>query len=1149
MYNSISAKNIQLKYPIKTNSCKFFKSNNSYLNFGPYLIHVFKVPPGRTWSLVSWNAGGFFARIKDVQLKSDLIQNDVIMVQETQSLTSPFLPTHDVWAIPGVPGERGRPSGGLAIFVRKALSYSLEQIATDNVHYQICLIRFSREECLLVNVYVPPKCNDAFDLIYSPILAVLESHNSIPCKIVVGDFNARIGDAVSADPEDEFLTLLPPINLDPRINDNRAGFLAFLEAADLRMLNGRSLDPNNPIPAQFTFNSVRARKPPAPPSSCVVARSCIDYVLTTPSLLHHLSPLQLLSYHHSEHKTLSTSVPYLTDLQPDPIVTPILKFHPPDLEVVLTIFRTFDLSKIPPDAHPLSYLIDQIHGEGHWKPKPQPKSWFESEETISHSSHVARLRADARKFHRALVERGELTSFPDFVAARTKWIEAVDEGRRLATTSFQTRLETWKKQPHLPGHSSKLWKVMSGKKSEFGTSIPEDQLVSHFNQLLFKNQPLHYLTPDPPILDPYLDAPFTPDEVRHAIKSKNSNSAPGADQLQYSFWKMVVNDPASLTCLTTLFNQILTTGKVPSDWHTAIVTMLYKGKGPRNLATNFRAISLTSTSLKIFETLLATRISTWAESRKLLSFHQAGFRKNFSTHDHIFTLASLQRQAGRENIFVGFIDLAKAFPSVSRPKLLSKLQNLGLSSRMLDVIADMYSPDSFRFILSGSALGSKSGIADTGTREGSCLSPLLFILFMSDLPAFLDECRSRGPKIGGKVLRVMQFADDTTLLAKGKVQFQKLLDQFALYCTINELTINANKTEIINLRHGARCSKKNCWTLNGQSLYVSKSARYLGVIFGTGKMGLHHAKHLRSRNLAKVWSLVGRVRRAGFTDSRFLFRLFHTLISSSATYGAGLLLPLPETCLPKNLNCLQTNYLRSIWSLPKGTPNHLVLSAANSPCMSCLCLEDALRFLRRKFSRWETNAPLVEHLISSMFEARGSAEDPSPPTWLDHMIRSLSDLQYPPTLSSFPEFRDSVLVIDPHDLHQRITRRCHRTCYPPSPNRAPFYQSLDISTAASWPCFLSTSTHLKLCRFFISDSFRHSKLFSSNNVSRNCPSCDEPLSVQHWLFCPHWSADRQLLSTETGFQIDSLERLRDILQNPRHSVALEFVLSRLFTWK
>ncbi len=925
--------------------------------FFPLFLHAL----ARTWSLTSWNAGGFHARIQDSELLANLVKSDVLLVQETQSTKSPHLPSHDVWAIPAIPpspGEGGRPRGGLAIFVSKSLPYTWEQVATDNEFFQACIFQFANEETLIVNVYVPPKRADAFDSILSPIVDILKRYSAISNHIVAGNFNARIGDVCSVDPEDEFITLLPHLNLDRTINENRAGLLSFLDSSDLRLINGRTLDEqDNPVPLAFTYTSIRKLLPPAPPSACVVARSCIDFILASPSLLLLVAPLRLSSFLRSEHCTLATSIPYLHDLQPPTPATPLLKFYPPDIDIVLSIFRDFDLSAIPPTTNPLSYLIQQIHKKGKWKPRPTPKSWFETPTTIAHTATVSRLHSAARKHYRALVDRRELSSFPAFIDAQTKWIEAVDEGRRLSTTSFQTRLAAWKKNPNAPGNATKLWKIMAGRKSEFGTAIPEEQLVAHFNSLLFKDRPLTFSPPDPPILDQFLDDPFTDAEVLKAIQSKSPSSAPGEDQLQYSFWKQVAADPESLSCITAVFNHVFSSGAVPDDWHSAVVTMLYKGKGPRNLATNFRAISLTSTTLKIFETLLASRLSTWAERKQVLSFHQAGFRAHRSTHDHIFTLASLQHSAGKENIFVGFIDLAKAFPSVSRSKLLEKLSNLGISSKMINVIAAMYSPDTYRFILSRATIGKMSGKADTGTREGSCLSPLLFLLFVHDLPAFLDVCGSIGPMIGGQMLRVLQFADDTTLIAIGRKEFQLLLDRFALYCDLNDLTINAAKTEIINLRSGARASRKDHWTLNSVPLRISPSARYLGVIFSSGKMGLHHARHLRARNMAKVWSLVGRIRRAGFTDFSFIFRLFRTLIVSSATYGAGLLFPFPKHQLARNIDCLLTNFLRSVWSLPRGTPNHLVLQLAQTPCMSCLCMEDAIRFLTRKLKNWGINSP------------------------------------------------------------------------------------------------------------------------------------------------------------------------------------------------
>jgi hypothetical protein len=345
-----------------------------------------------------------------------------------------------------------------------------------------------------------------------------------------------------------------------------------------------------------------------------------------------------------------------------------------------------------------------------------------------------------------------------------------------------------------------------------------------------------------------LDAPFEPLEVAAVILQKRSSSAPGEDQIQYAFWKEVVADQVSLVCLTELFNHVFDTGTVPDDWRKAIVSMLYKGKGKRDLPTNFRAISLTSTSLKIFETLIANRLSAWAEAQSLFTFHQAGFRRNFSTQDHIFTLSALQQKCGKGktyvNTYVAFVDLAKAFPSISRPLLISKLQKLGVSNKVLNVIAALYAADSYQFLLSRGSLGSQTGTADCGTREGSCLSPLLFLLFVSDLPQFLEGAHSLAPKFGEFILRVLQFADDTALIAIGRQQLQKLMDRFHEYCLLNGLRINGDKTEVINLRQGARGSRKDTWEFAGSTITISTSARYLGVLFCTGKKGSNHVRNL-----------------------------------------------------------------------------------------------------------------------------------------------------------------------------------------------------------------------------------------------------------------------------------------------------------------
>jgi hypothetical protein len=185
-----------------------------------------------------------------------------------------------------------------------------------------------------------------------------------------------------------------------------------------------------------------------------------------------------------------------------------------------------------------------------------------------------------------------------------------------------------------------------------------------------------------------------------------------------------------------------------------------------------------------------------------------------------------------------------------------------------------------------------------------------------------------------------------------------------------------------------------------------------------------------------------------------------------------------------------------------------------------------------------------------MIEDRKSIEDPSLQSWLGHLLRFIrNDLDISLPGETIPALRASILALDPVSIHQRILTRCHHFCYPPSTSREPYFNDLRIQTAHSWPCFQSTADHFRLCRFFMSDNFRHSRLLYQNGVNeRICSHCDEYLSVQHWLLCPLRAQDRHLLAIETGYPVNTYPDLREVLSNQRTSVALEFVLSRFFKW-
>ena len=90
-----------------------------------------------------------------------------------------------------------------------------------------------------------------------------------------------------------------------------------------------------------------------------------------------------------------------------------------------------------------------------------------------------------------------------------------------------------------------------------------------------------------------------------------------------------------------LFNKILDTGDIPEDWLTGLIIPIYKNKGEKNDPNNYRGITLLSCLGKLFTSILNHRLTEFCESNLILKEIQAGFRKGYSTLDHIFVLKNL----------------------------------------------------------------------------------------------------------------------------------------------------------------------------------------------------------------------------------------------------------------------------------------------------------------------------------------------------------------------------------------------------------------------------------------------------------------------------------------------------------------------------
>ena len=130
-----------------------------------------------------------------------------------------------------------------------------------------------------------------------------------------------------------------------------------------------------------------------------------------------------------------------------------------------------------------------------------------------------------------------------------------------------------------------------------------------------------------------------------------------------------------------LFNRILDSGEIPSDWSTGFMITLYKGKGSQLDPENYRGITLLSCVGKLFTSIVNNRLSEFMNVYHVLNENQAGFRKMYSTTHHIFTLKCLIDlcKLRKRKLFYAYVDYERGFDKINRIALWHKLIQSNIS--------------------------------------------------------------------------------------------------------------------------------------------------------------------------------------------------------------------------------------------------------------------------------------------------------------------------------------------------------------------------------------------------------------------------------------------------------------------------------------
>ena len=847
------------------------------------------------FNFLSLNVCGLHSKLKYGNFESYIKPFDFICLSETKTnyIAEDEIPGFKAFFSPKkVKNGRKKKSTELGILISDRVQKFTEIIENTISDWVLWLmVGESRQniEFILGCIYIP--CQSSIyhnEFIFNDIsedLLNFQVKYDVPF-ILMGDYNSRTATnndfvylendpsssdvLVSESKTFKELDILKRYSMDKSTNDNGKSLLELCKTFDLRILNGRFGEDKNV--GKFTCHKKNGK-------------SVVDYILISDCLAPFVLDFKvdifdktLSDVHSPLCLTMQKDVQLISENPTTPDSNPTLgesrdiknykcrwkpgieqsykaNFSASSIDNISSNINNTDLSdctseKIDSLTSDLSNLfIETAQASGlcqecnnsrpkrSYSRKHPNKPWFNKDCEMKRKEYFAcknKLRTAKTRVEKATCRRTLDLKFKEYKTF-------------LAKRQFDFRIEIQEKLKSLKNSNSKeYWKLInsatSSSKKEGDISL--NTFLEHFKKLS-ESKPSNNNF-DPRIIDHSisedLNADFTFEEVKKVIKRLKNNKACGIDNVSNEFLK---NCPDTVIVLiVSLFNIVLKTGIVPTDWCVGIIQPLFKNKGSINSPDNYRGITLLCCIGKLFTSCMYHRLSTFFDNRVVLGEEQGGFREGYSTTNHSFVLLFIidyYRQLGLP-LYAAFIDYRKAFDLIVRACLWQKLIAENVNGNFIRVLYNLY--DQAKSCVKKGGKISDFFKCTAGVRQGENLSPLLFAIYLNDFEAFLKKHYFGLTHISLAAKRelsdddvelffrlfVLLYADDTIVLAESELELQSALNASSIYCRDWGLTVNLTKTKIIIFSSG-KITKHRNFTFNGKPVEVVDDYVYLGTTF------------------------------------------------------------------------------------------------------------------------------------------------------------------------------------------------------------------------------------------------------------------------------------------------------------------------------
>lgn len=395
------------------------------------------------------------------------------------------------------------------------------------------------------------------------------------------------------------------------------------------------------------------------------------------------------------------------------------------------------------------------------------------------------------------------------------------------------------------------------------------------------------------------------DEVLDIINNLQSDKSPGHDNISIKAIKRCKDTASEHICK--IFNTMVNTSIFPEVLKVSKVVPIPK-KSCSQTINEFRPIALLSCIDKILEKLMHTRIYGYLTESQQLYANQFGFKNGSGTQDAVVNVVNFICK-GLDDKFGGvgaiFYDLSKAFDLIDHDILLAKLPFYGFQNGSLQLL-ESYIRNRRQYVeING--VKSDTCFVQHGVPQGSVLGPLLFTIYMNDIPKL---------KLYGKLFL---YADDILLLYPYhhevilKSQMEHDAAIIAEFCRINRLVLNSNKTKIIRFRPHCTIDDNFHIRIGNSLLYESRSVKYLGIHLQSNLSWDLHIQNIKSKVAPAIGILY---KYKNKFDIKTNFLIYNSLIHSHLNY-MSIMYGYKKSGQLKSLQRIQNKALRNVYNLPR----------------------------------------------------------------------------------------------------------------------------------------------------------------------------------------------------------------------------------------